>query len=174
MMLPVMTRMAGEFPDFQFVISGTPAVNPSLYKKFTSDPSIPVVMEQTYALLHNSYAALVTSGTATLETALFGVPQVVLYKMAGGKIGWRLFRFIFLKVKYVSLPNLIVDEEVVREFIMEDMRYEKILPEVQKLLSDNQYRNEILRKYEVVSSRMGEEGASMRVATQMVEMIKKS
>jgi lipid-A-disaccharide synthase len=172
MMLPVMTRMAREFPDFQFVISGTPAINPFLYQEFTSDPSVPVVMEQTYELLHYSYAALVTSGTATLETALFGVPQVVLYKMAGGKIGWRLFRFIFLKVKYVSLPNLIVGEEVVREFIMEDMKYENVRPEVQKILSDNDYRSGIIEKYKMLSSGLGDGGASMRVATQMVNMLK--
>jgi lipid-A-disaccharide synthase len=171
-MLPVMTRLAQDFPEYQFVISGTPAIDKSLYITYSNDHSIPVLFGKTYEMLFFAYAAVVTSGTATLETALFNIPQVVLYKMAGGKIGYRIFRFIFLKVKYVSLPNLILGCEFLREFVMDKMKYRFVKPEVGKLLNDDNYRNGIMEFYHELRQKMGEKGASDKAAIQMIQILK--
>jgi lipid-A-disaccharide synthase len=171
LMLPVMTRLAKDFPDYQFVISGTRAIDPALYAAYSSDPAIPVLFGITYELLRVSHAAIVTSGTATLETALLQVPQVVLYKMAGGKLGYRIFRFLFLKVRYVSLPNLILDRGFLKEFIMDEMKYSLVRPEAEKLINNLEYRNAIFRSYEELDQVMGEKGASDRAASRMVEIL---
>jgi lipid-A-disaccharide synthase len=130
-----------------------------------------VLSGQTYELVHHSHASLVTSGTATLETALLGSPQIVLYKMAGGKTGYRLFRFLFLKVKFVSLPNLILDREAVREFVMDRMKYENILPEAGRLLKDAEYRKRISEMYELMKAKLGPKGAASRAAEQMTGIL---
>jgi lipid-A-disaccharide synthase len=172
MMLPVMTRLASDFRDFQFVISGAPALHPDIYRKYSVNPSVPVVFGKTYELLRNSYAAVVTSGTATLETALLRIPQVVLYKMAGGKLGFRIFRALFLKVKYVSLPNLILDRGFLKEFIMDEMQFRLVRPEVGLLIRDREYRRAILSSYEELRNLMGEKGASDRAAAIMTTILK--
>lgn len=171
LMLPVMTRLAKDFPDFNFVISGAPGLDPELYEQCTEDSSIPVIFGVTYFLLRHSFAAVVTSGTATLETALFNVPQVVLYKMAGGKLGFRIFRWLFLKVKYVSLPNLVLGSEMVKEFIMDRMKYEYVHPEVVKLLHDERYRAALFTRYKELHGIMGEEGASWHAASMMLQLL---
>jgi lipid-A-disaccharide synthase len=172
MMLPVMTKLAKEYPGFQFVVSGTTAVDKSYYTSFSSDSGIPVLFGQTYELLRFAYAAVVTSGTATLETALFNVPQIVLYKMAGGKLGYALFRLIFLKIKYVSLPNLILNREFLKEFVMDTMKYELIKPEAGQLFLNQDYRTAIFNSYLELRVKMGEKGASGRAASTMIEMLK--
>ncbi len=171
MMLPVMSRLAKDFPEFSFVISGTRAVEESLYSKFNGDPSVPVVFGETYPNLYHAHAAVVTSGTATLETALINTPQVVLYKMAGGKAGYRIFRYLFLKVKYVSLPNLVLDRGFLEEFVMDRMKYELVKPEVRKLLTDEIYRKAIFDSYRELRLKIGEEGASERAARLMVSLL---
>lgn len=170
-MLPVMARIGRNLKGCCFIVSGTPAVDPPLYEKYCGDSTIPVLSGQTYELLFHSQAALVTSGTATLETALLGIPQAVLYKMAGGKLGWRLFRTLFLKVKYVSLPNLISGREIVREFIMEDMKYENVFPEMNRLLSDTDYRKEMLSGYDEMKRLMGERGVAFKIAEKMSALL---
>lgn len=171
LMLPVMTRMAREFPAYRFVISGAPSVAPEVYASFSADPAIPVIFRQTYELVRFAHAALVTSGTATLETALLGTPQVVLYKMAGGKWSYRLFKVLFLKVKYVSLPNLILGRQALRELIMDEMRDDLVKKETARLLDDEGYRSKITLSYQEMKQRMGEEGASSRVAAEMVRIL---
>lgn len=170
-MLPVMTQFAVDFPDYQFVISGTSWIEPSLYERFSADKSIPVLFNQTYELLHHAHAALVTSGTATLETALLGVPQAVLYKMAGGKISYNIFRSLFLKVPFVSLPNLILGRESVREFIMNEMKYSAVLPELRRLVAEKPYRQRIMDDYQELRFLTGEPGAAGRAAARMVELL---
>jgi lipid-A-disaccharide synthase len=96
----------------------------------------------------NAHAALVTSGTATLEVALLNIPQAVLYKMMGGKISYRIFRSLFLKVDYVSLPNLILGREAVREFVMHEMCYESVKPELEEILNNAGHRQTILDDYD--------------------------
>jgi lipid-A-disaccharide synthase len=167
LMLPVMTRLAGDFPEFDFVICGTAAVNSALYRKYSSDNSVPVIFDKTYDILKYAHSAIVTSGTATLETALFRVPQIVLYKMAGGKLGYRIFRKLFLKVSLFSLPNLILGKEFLKEFIMDEMKYELVKPETEKLLKEVDYRNRILAAYAGLGKMMGESGASARAAAEM-------
>jgi lipid-A-disaccharide synthase len=171
-MLPVMTRLADDFPDYQFVISGATALTRELYSECSLNPAIPVLFGKTYEMLFFAHAAVVTSGTATLETALLKVPQVVLYKMAGGKIGYRIFRFIFLKVKFVSLPNLILDRDFLKEFVMDTMNYRFVKPEVGKLLSDDHYRLSIMHNYQELQLKTGGKGASERAAFQMNQILK--
>jgi lipid-A-disaccharide synthase len=115
----------------------------------------------------------VTSGTATLETALLGTPQIVLYRMAGGKAGYRLFRTLFLKVRFISLPNLILDREAVREFVMDRMKYEAVLPETVRLLRDEDYRNRISGYYLLMKAKLGERGAAARAAGEMTGILQK-
>lgn len=172
LMLPVMSRLAAQYPDFQFVISGAPAVDPQLYQTFSADPALPVLNGQTYELLHHAFAAVVTSGTATLETALLQVPQVVLYHMTSGKIPYRIFRRFFLKVNFVSLPNLVLGRGAVREFIVDEMKFELVNPEVNRLLHDENYRNQILEAYREIGGRMGEAGASQQAAGQMTRLLR--
>lgn len=171
-MLPVMTRVAVDFPGYQFVVSGAEAITPQLYSRYLSGSSIPVLYGQTYEMVHHSAAALVASGTATLETALLRVPQAVLYKMIGGKIFYRLFKKLFLKVPFVSLPNLVLGKYAIREFIMDEMRYEKVRPELQKLLNDRAYTEQIAGDYDIIRERMGKPGAADRAAGIMFRLIK--
>ncbi len=171
-MLPVMTRMAADFQNYQFVISGTSWLDPALYEQFSADRAIPVVYGQTYELLHNAHAALVTSGTATFEAALLNVPQAVLYKMMGGKISYRIFRSIFLKVDYVSLPNLILGREAVREFVMHEMCYESVKPELERILNNAGRRQSILDDYAGLRQMVGEPGAARRAAVKMYSLLK--
>jgi lipid-A-disaccharide synthase len=172
LMLPVMAYFAAKYPSFQFVVSGAPSIEPGMYEKFMGKTKLPVIFNQTYGLLSNSYAALVTSGTATLETALLDTPQVVLYKMAGGSFAYKLFKLIFLKVKYVSLPNLVLNTQAVREFVMSEMKLRYIEPEVEKLLNDQEYRLKIIEDYERLKTIMGGPGASERAARKIVELLK--
>ena len=108
-----MIDAASSFTDYQLVIAGAPGISPDFYHTFISGKRVSIVFGKTYRLLQQSSAALVTSGTATLETAILKVPQVVCYKMGGGKIAYNLFKHI-LKVKFVSLVNLIADREIVK------------------------------------------------------------
>jgi lipid-A-disaccharide synthase len=172
LMLPVMTRLAKDFPDYQFVISGAGAIDPALYTAYSADPSIPVIFGKTYEILRVAHAAIVTSGTATLETALLQVPQVVLYKMAGGKLGYRIFRLLFLKVRYVSLPNLILNRGFLKEFVMDEMKYSRVRPETEKLIRNMEYRKAIFMSYEELMKVMGDKGASDRAASKMTDILK--
>jgi lipid-A-disaccharide synthase len=172
LMLPVMAFFPDLYPEFQFVVSGAPSIEPVFYNQILQETKLPVVYNQTYNLLSNSYAALVTSGTATLETALFNIPQVVLYKMAGGYLGYKIFKLIFLKVKYVSLPNLVLGKQAVREFVMSEMKLRFIKPEVEKLLKDQDYRKKIFDDYTRLKEIMGQPGASKHAAQKIVEMLR--
>ncbi len=172
MMLPVMIQLADAFPDYQFIISRTSSVEESFYRQYAGGKELLLVTGNTYALLANSYAAVVTSGTATLETALFNVPQVVLYKMAGGALAYKIFKWLFLKIDHISLPNLICGKRVVREFVMNEMKIRLIKPEVEKLLCDKEYRGKIFSEYTRLRKILGEAGASERAALHMVELLK--
>ncbi len=170
-MLPVMTRLAADFSDYQFVISGAPCIDEALYLRYAKVKGLKILTGQTYELLHNAHAALVTSGTATLETALINVPQAILYKMIGGKFFYRLFRLIFLKVKFVSLPNLILGREAVKEFVMDKMKYGYVKPELERLINNDDYRNEILNEYKRLKQLLGKPGAAKRAARIMYGLL---
>lgn len=168
-----LTRMieaARSFPQYQFVVAGAPGIEPDFYKRYI-DSSTKIVFEQTYRLLQQAEAALVTSGTATLETALFRVPQVVCYYISVGKLVSFLRRHI-LKVKYISLVNLIADREVVTELVADGMTVSNIKKELAKIISGGNGRSRMLSEYDRLIGILGEPGASERAAAQITALLK--
>lgn len=168
-LLPEMVKVAGQFPQYQFVIAGAPSFNIDYYKQYLGDAKLPVVFHATYDLLSHAKAAIVASGTATLETALFNVPQVVVYK--ANQIMVTAARK-FLKIKYISLVNLILNERVVQELIQEDCNTETISAELQKLAAGT-YRDHMLTKYAQLHVLMGKPGASAQTAQLIIEYANK-
>lgn len=169
--LPDMIRAASAFPDHQLVVAGAPAIAPAYYRQVMGNAQIPILFGKTYPLLSHAEAALVTSGTATLETALLRVPQAVCYHTPIGKVIAFLKRHI-LKVKYISLVNLIADAEVVKELVADSMTVEGMKAELDALLNDTTYRNQMLEGYERIASRLGEAGAPRRAAREMIRQLK--
>lgn len=168
-----LTRMieaARSFPQYQFVVAGAPGIEPDFYKRYI-DSSTKIVFGQTYRLLQQAEAALVTSGTATLETALFRVPQVVCYYISAGKLVSFLRRHI-LKVKYISLVNLIADREVVTELVADGMTVSNIKKELAKIISGGNGRSRMLSEYDRLVGILGEPGASERAAAQITALLK--
>ena len=170
--LPDMLRAASAFPDYQLVLAGAPGISPEYYRKYVGGVSVKIVFNQTFSLLQQAEAALVTSGTATLETSLFRVPQVVCYHTPIGKVIAFLKRHI-LKVKYISLVNLIADREVVQELVADKMTVAYIREELERILYNKEYRGQMLEGYEYMASRLGEAGAPKRAANRMLELLKK-
>jgi len=162
--LPKMLQTAGHFPDYQLIVAGSETVDRSLYKKY-SRPEAKVILNDTYNILNHAEAALVTSGTATLETALFRVPQVVCYKP--GYVTYHLLRRI-ISIKYICMVNLIVERMVVEELIEGDLN-EKQMVKSLKTLFDPKERAGILSGYDELERQLGGEGASERVAQLMIE-----
>ena len=170
-MLPVMIEVSRQFPEYQFVISGAPGLDRSYYTKVAgADCTLPIVFGQTYNLLKFSRAALVTSGTATLETALFGVPEAVLYKIMAPNFLYRIGRKI-LKAKWISLANLIMGREIIRELVQMDCSPKTVAAELRKILDDEQYNAEFQRNYAELRQRMGSAGASQRAAKAVIEFL---
>jgi len=168
-----LTRMieaARSFPQYQFVVAGAPGIEPDFYKRYIGG-STKIVFGQTYRLLQQAEAALVTSGTATLETALFRVPQVVCYYISAGKLVSFLRRHI-LKVKYISLVNLIADREVVTELVADGMTVSNIKKELAKIISGGNGRSRMLSEYDRLIGILGEPGASERAAAQITALLK--
>jgi len=166
-MLPVMASLAGKFPAYEFVIAGAPSIDPSFYQKLSGHTGLKILFGQTHELLRHAYAALVTSGTATLETALFTVPQVVCYK--GSSISFAIARRI-VDVKFISLVNLIMDREVVTELIQGDFTAENLDKEL-KLILNEEKRRQILSEYVILREKLGGEGASWRAARAIALMM---
>ena len=160
-MLEVMLSVVADFPEYQFVIAGAPSQEFSLYAPFLNNKNVRFISNKTYDLLSVSHAALVTSGTATLETALFKVPEVVCYK--GSWASYQIAKRI-VTLKYISLVNLIMDREVVTELIQEDCNSKRIKSELQKLL-DPINRNQVLAQYDLLEAKLGGSGASEKTAT---------
>ena len=164
--LPDMFSVLDNFPNYQFVIAGAPGFDEEFYRKITGDKRLPIVYNQTYDLLKNSEAAIVTSGTATLETALFDIPQVVVYK--GSPISIGIARLL-VKIKYISLVNLIMDKEVVKELIQEDCNSKSLSEELNAILHDPLNRSQMLINYQQLAERMGEPGASKKTARLIIK-----
>jgi len=166
-LLPLMVDMVKQFPGYQFVIAGAPSFNIAFYNQFFTDGiPIPVVFNNTYNLLSNARAAIVASGTATLETALFNVPQVVVYK--GNAVTITIAR-ILIKIGFISLVNLIMDRLVVKELIQGDYNAIDVKTELDNLLHDKAYRDTMLRNYDELDVRMGQPGASAKTAALIVK-----
>lgn len=166
-----MIEAAKEFSHCQFVVAGAPGIDPSFYRRYMASDT-KIVFGQTYRLLQQAEAALVTSGTATLETALFRVPQVVCYYTAMGKLVSFLRRHI-LKVKYISLVNLIADKEVVTELVADGMTVPNIRKELSEILEGGCGRSRMLGGYDRLIERLGVPGASGRAAQAIVRSLQK-
>lgn len=158
--------------EYQLVLAGAPGIDPAYYEKYVrEDVPLKIVFGQTYRLLQQASAALVTSGTATLETALFRVPQVVCYHTPIGKVISFLRKYI-LKVKYISLVNLVAGKEVVRELVADTMTVQNIYTEVDSLLNDKAYRQSMLDYYDEMIRILGPAGASKHAASKMIALLK--
>ena len=168
--LPAMIEAAKRFEDYQLVLAGAPSIDNSYYAKFLKGTNVRIVKNNIYALLSNATSALVTSGTATLETALFNVPQVVCYETPLPK----LIRFAFnhiIKVKFISLVNLIVNREVVPELLADRFRVDYIANELYKILPGKQAREDMLQGYREVRERLGDAVAPDNAARIMLRLL---
>lgn len=159
-MLSVMLSVVGSYHPYQFVIAGAPSLGYDFYRQFIREENVHFVSGKTYDLLSHAHAALVTSGTATLETALFCVPEVVCYR--GNWISYQIAKRV-ISLKYISLVNLIMDAPVVTELIQGDLNTRNLKVELDKLL-DPAYRDKLQRDYQALRERLGNEGASRRTA----------
>ena len=170
--LPMMLAALKQYPGYLPVIAGAPGIDKGFYAPYLGDGAR-IVYGQTYDLLNNAHAALVTSGTATLETALFNVPQVVCYAMPVGRL-YSWLKKHFLKVKYISLVNLVAGREVVRELVAADMTLQNVVNELGTLLPvDSKKRTAMLGEYSRMMEILGKPGASQRAAEKMLSLLKK-
>jgi len=169
-LLPIMERIPHYFPDYQFIIAGAPGNTIDFYQSILKT-EIPIIFDQTYSLLRNSKAAIVTSGTATLETALLNIPQVVCYRMG---MGWflELFRNQILKTKYFSLVNLVGEKEVVKELFQSEVTVKNIKTELIQLVGNEEYRNLMLKEYSAIAQKLASNGAASVAAKNIVQSIK--
>ncbi|MEZ5017413.1 MAG: lipid-A-disaccharide synthase [Flavipsychrobacter sp.] len=165
--LPIMLLMVDKFPDYQFAIAQAPSQDSALYEEIIGDKNVILVPDQTYNLLKQSSAALVTSGTATLETALFGVPEVVCYK--GNPISYWIATKL-VDIKYISLVNLIMDKEVIKELIQADLNEKLLFENLDKLLNNNAYKAELMQDYRALWDKLGKEKASLNAAKKVVNI----
>ena len=169
-LLPEMLGAIHKFPHHQFVVAGAPSFNTAYYNQYLGDNAIPVIFNATYDILANAQAAVVASGTATLETALFNVPQVVVYKGNAVTIG---IARMLIKIKFISLVNLIMDKLVVKELIQQDCTSAKINEELNNLLHNEHQRAQMLADYDVLDEKMGTPGASAKTAKLIVKYASK-
>jgi lipid-A-disaccharide synthase len=168
-MMEVMLKVVKMFPDYQFVVGCAPSLPEEYYKELVGDESVNLVFNKTYQLLQVSSAAVVTSGTATLETALFYVPEVVCYK--GNAISYHIAKRL-IKVKYISLVNLIMNKPVVKELIQNDLTAENISMELRSMLSDSKRQRALLEDYEELRFLLGNAGASDNAASIIINDMK--
>lgn len=163
-LLPEMVAVADRFPQYQFIIAGAPGFTLEDYQAYIGHRKIQVIFNETYNLLLHSIGAIVASGTATLETALLKIPQVVVYK--GNALSIAIARLV-IKIQYISLVNLIMEDEVVKELIQDDCNPDKIEEELNLILHDPLYRTRMLINYDELAIKMGPPGASSRAAKLM-------
>ena len=164
--LPIMMQVVDDFQNYQFVIAGAPSIDLSFYRNITANSYIPILSNKTYALLKESKAAIVTSGTATLETAIFKVPQIVCYKTS--YLSYFLGRLL-VKVNYISLVNIICQQEVVKELIQVEFNKHRLKEELKRILQHKR-RKIISSHYDNVLKLLGKEGVSKRVAQAIIKM----
>ena len=170
-MLSVMLEVIPDFPDYQFVVAGAPSIEDDFYKNIIQGKNAQLVPGQTHALLQNSYSALVTSGTATLETALFGVPEVVCYK--GSYISYQIARRVIDQsiIKFISLVNLIMDREVVRELIQDDFTVINLKQELHLITENLEKRDKQLQDYKNLREKLGGAGGSEKTASLILNLL---
>ena len=162
--LSIMVDIIDDFTDYQFIIAAAPNIEISYYKNIIKNKNVIIIKNQTYQILSMSKAAIVTSGTATLETAILKVPQVVCYKSS--LLSFLLAK-IFIKIKFISLVNLIMNKEIVKELIQNNCTKQNITKELKNILDLNK-RKDILIKYDQLISKLGSSGSSKRIAIDIV------
>ena len=168
-MLEIMLSIVDNFSDYQFVIAGAPSQDEEYYRAFINNQNVHLLLDNTYDLLSISYAALVTSGTATLEAALFKVPQVVCYK--GSRISYEIAKRI-IKLKYISLVNLILDRKVVTELIQTEFNQVNLINELSIIL-DPFKRADLFMEYYDLEKKLGGKGASKKTAKLIYNVLSK-
>ena len=169
--LPLMLSVCNQFPNYQFVIAGAPGIDPSYYKQFLSDErSVKLIFNQTYDLLQQAEAAIVTSGTATLETALLNVPQIVVYHLTPARLTPILRKWI-IRIPYISLVNIIAQKQVVLELIGSQVTTQRLSHELNQLINNDSYRASMLDDYKQIQARLGERGASRIAAETMLGIL---
>jgi lipid-A-disaccharide synthase len=167
--LPIMLDAVKSLKNYQIVIAGAPNQTAKMYEEFEAQ-GCKIIFGQTYDLLSNSEAAIVTSGTATLETAILNIPEVVCYK--GSWISYFIARSL-IKINYISLVNLIMDQQIVKELIQGECNPFKIREELDLLLNDKNYREAMLSNFEIMREKLGGQGASKKVAHSLLKTISK-
>jgi len=170
LILPEMMKIIHHFPGYQFVLAGVKNIPDELYIKIIGNFPVKVIKEKTYEILYAAEASLVTSGTATLEAALLGTPQVVCYK---GDFFSMLIAWMVIKVKFISLVNLIMGSEVVKELVQYDLTENSLLKELKAILPGGEKRAALLSDYQALKSKLGSAGASGRIAREMVAELEK-
>ena len=165
-----MVEAASRHPEYQLVLAGAPSISEAFYRSVLKETDLKIIFGQTYRILQHADAALVTSGTATLETALFRVPQVVCYYMKAGKVV-SFLRKLVLKVRFVSLVNLIANKEVVKELVAGDMTRDSLAQELNRILCDESYQKQQQEGYQYMSDRLGERGAPNRAAAEIYRLL---
>lgn len=168
-MLPEMLKVVPHFAEYEFVIGGAPGVEEAFYQKWLQELKIPVVFNQTYDLFSYAKAGMVTSGTATLEAALFQMPEVVCYK--GSKISYWIARKL-VNVKHIALVNIIMDQTIVEELIQDDMNEDYLVHELYNLVEDKTRKSSIFNYYSELRSALGSGGASKNAANEIIKFMK--
>jgi len=165
-----MLKVTSYFPEYQFVLAGVAGLPDELYNKIIGKKDVKLIKEKTYEILYVSVAAIITSGTATLEAALLNAPQVVCFK---GDFFSMLIAWLVIKVKYISLVNLILGREAVKELIQYSLSKNKLISNLKAILPGGLSREKILSDYKILKEQLGTSGASGRIAGDMVRMLEK-
>ncbi|MDR3705038.1 MAG: lipid-A-disaccharide synthase [Paludibacteraceae bacterium] len=168
--LPTMLKMAKHYPQYQFIVAGAPGIDSSFYEELMTGTTVKIIYNETYNLLQQAHSAVVNSGTATLETALFRVPQVVVYNIAGGILA-NIAQSLILKVKYVSLVNLIADKELVKELIAHYFTEKNLRYQLERVLFLQAQRNKMIEGYYEIIALLGEPGTAKHAAEEIYKSL---
>lgn len=171
--LPKMIVAAQKFPDYQIVISGVNSIQTAFYHEFMAGENYTVIKHHPYQLIFHADIAVVNSGTATLETALIGTPQVVVYHVMLGRLAY-LAKELFVKTKYISLVNILAEKQVVKELYAHLFTTERLFNEMSRILDDEDYRNEMIASYKILRDKLGEPGTAKRVAESIYQHMQKN
>ena len=168
--LPIMLSITRYYSNYQFIIAGAQSIDIEFYKNYISDNNVTLLFDKTYQILNHSKAAIVTSGTATLETALHNIPQIVCYK--GGTLSYLIVKML-VNIKFISIVNLIMDKEIIKELIQNDLTTVNIKNELDSILKNEDKRKQVIDSYGKLKEKLGGIGASKKAANLMFEMLLK-
>jgi lipid-A-disaccharide synthase len=170
-LLPLFLDVREHFPKHQFILAGVDNLGEDFYTHVCPQGLPLIIYNETYAILQHAEAALVASGTATLETALLRIPQVVCYNIGGGRFVYRLYECLMVKVKFISLVNLIMDKMVVKELLQHHFNADNLVSELKLILNVKGYRQQMLSNYDIISDKLGGEGASFKTAQSIIKQL---